>query len=92
MSKAKILAGDKVKGGQAGGVEKRGGSLDVKGFKNDMGNSFSISTADSPKEETLRGGSNTSMTVANPPTAGGDFSAEKARSGYPSNQGVKSSK
>lgn len=92
MSKAKILAGDKIKGGQAGGAEKRGGALDVKGFKNDMGNSFSFSTADSPKEDTLRGGANTSMSNPNPPVKGGEFSPEKARSGYPSNQGIKTDK
>lgn len=98
MSKEKLLSGDKIKGGQAGGVEKRGNSLAVRDFKNDAGNSFTFTSADSPKEATLRGGAAPYLGVSpatldkNPPVQGGAFSPEKAREGFPSNRGIKTDK
>ena len=92
MSKSKMLSGDKIKGGQAGGTEKRGGALEVKGFKNDVGNSFTFSTADSANEQALRGGSGTSQSEAPGKIAGGDLNPSGAKNGFPSNSGVKSDK
>ena len=64
--------------------EARGGALEVKGFPMQNG-SVSFSTADSGKENTLRGGSGTSQETEGK-LPGGDFSPATAASGYPSNK------
>lgn len=54
--------------------EARGGAFDVPDLKTGGGN-----------EQTIRGGSGTSMSETEA-AKGGDFSAEKAANGYPSNK------
>lgn len=70
------MASEKSKGGRIG-------SLDTPSFKSYSGN-WNISTADSPKEQALRGGSGTSQKEAGK-VAGGDLSPEGVKNGYPSN-------
>jgi hypothetical protein len=59
----------------AKGGEARGGAFDIKGIR----------TGDSPKEQTIRGGSGTSQEKQEK-MPGGDFSPEGAKNGYPSNK------
>lgn len=68
----------------AKGKDARGGALEVKGFSTQNGQ-CTFSQADSGNESTLRGGSGTSQKESGK-VAGGDFSPEGAKNGYPSNK------
>jgi hypothetical protein len=70
------MASEKSKGGRIG-------ALDTPSFKSYSGN-WNTSTADSPKENTLRGGSGTSQNEKGA-VVGGDLSQEGVKNGYPSN-------
>jgi hypothetical protein len=59
-------------------------SLNVPSFKSYSGTK-TVSTADSANEKTLRGGSGTELHNTGK-VAGGDFSPEGARNGYPTNK------
>lgn len=68
----------------AKGKDARGGALEVKGFSTQNGQ-CTFSQADNSNESTIRGGSGTSQSATGK-VAGGDFSAEGAKNGYPSNK------
>lgn len=68
----------------ARGKDARGGALEVKGFNSYSGNK-TFSTADSSNEKAIRGGSGTEQHNSGS-VAGGDFSPEAAKNGYPSNK------
>lgn len=70
------MASEKSKGGRIG-------ALNTPSFKSESGN-WNVGTADSPKENTLRGGSGTEQNESGK-VPGGDLSQEGMKAGYPSN-------
>lgn len=59
-------------------------ALNVPGFKSYSGN-WTVTTSDSSNEKAIRGGSGTDQHNAGK-VAGGDFSPEAAKNGYPTNK------